>query len=145
MKPEDDPWLKDAHANAERLDREIKKLSSLTAPIRSNLPIVTKYQDFWSLAKSVSTLFREMKPLAKNDRELLWKQFNALCWEVKEHQKVSTGRSNPCPGDMRTRSGDRLIWPVFPLAPSPGMFRHSWSMGLHLKMPPICWRNSNTR
>jgi hypothetical protein len=91
MKPEDDPWLKDAHANAESLDREIKKLSSLTAPIRSNLPIVTKYQDFWTLAKSVSTLFREMKPLARSDRELLWKQFNALCWEVKEHQKVEYG------------------------------------------------------
>jgi hypothetical protein len=91
MKPEDDPWLKDAHTNAEHLDREIRKLSSLTAPIRSDLPIVTKYQDFWTLAKSVSTLFRELKPLARNDRDLLWKQFNALCSEVKEHQKTGYG------------------------------------------------------
>jgi hypothetical protein len=91
MKPEDDPWLRDAHANAEHLDREIKKLSSLMAPIRSNLPIVTKYQDFWTLAKSVSALFREMKPLAKSDRELLWKQFNAHCQEVKEHQSAEYG------------------------------------------------------
>jgi hypothetical protein len=91
MKPEDDPWLRDAHANAEHLDLEIKKLSSLTTPIRSNFPIVTKYQDFWALAKSVSTLFRELKPLARSDRDLLWKQFNALCREVKEHQKTGYG------------------------------------------------------
>jgi hypothetical protein len=91
MKPEDDPWLKDAHANAERLDREIKKLSALTGPVRSNLPIITKYQEFWALAKSISTLFRELKPLARNDRDLLWKQFNALCLEVKEHQKTEYG------------------------------------------------------
>jgi hypothetical protein len=91
MKPEDDPWLKDAHANAERLDREIKKLTTLTVPIRSNHPIVTKYQDFWSLAKPISALFRELKPLARNDRDLLWKQFNALCFEVKEQQKTGYG------------------------------------------------------
>jgi len=91
MKPEDDPWLKEAHANAELLDRQIKKLTSLTGPIRSDLPVVTKYQDFWTLAKSISTLFRERKPLARNDRDLLWKQFNALCCEVKEHQKTGYG------------------------------------------------------
>ena len=91
MKPEDDPWLRDAHANAEHLDREIRKLTLLTGPIRSDLPIVTKYQDFWALAKSISTLFRELKPLARNDRDLLWKQFNALCLEVKEHQKTGYG------------------------------------------------------
>jgi len=91
MKPEDDPWLRDAHANAEHLDREIRKLTSLTGPIRSDLPIVTKYQDFWALAKSISSLFRELKPVARSDRDLLWKQFNALCLEVKEHQKTEYG------------------------------------------------------
>jgi len=91
MKPEDDPWLKNAHTNAELLDREIKKLSSLTGPIRENRPIVTKYQDFWNNAKHITALFRELKPLAKSDRELLWKQFNALCLEVKEKQKAEYG------------------------------------------------------
>ena len=91
MKPEDDHWLRDAHANAELLDQKIRKLTSLTGPIRSDIPIVTKYQDFWTLAKSISTLFRELKPLARNDRDLLWKQFNALCGEVKEHQKTEYG------------------------------------------------------
>ena len=91
MKPEDDPWLKNAHANAEHLDREIKNLLSLTGPIRENRPIITKYQDFWNKAKQITALFRDLKPLAKSDRDLLWKQFNALCREVKEKQKAEYG------------------------------------------------------
>jgi hypothetical protein len=91
MKPEDDPWLKNAHKNAEHLAGEIKKLSSLTSPIRSNLPIITKYQDFWNKAKQITGLFKELKPLAHDDRDLLWNQFNTLCREVKEKQKSEYG------------------------------------------------------
>jgi hypothetical protein len=91
MKPEDDPWLKNAHINAEHLDREIKNLVSLTRPIRENRPIVTKYQDFWNQAKQITALFKGLKPLAQSDRDLLWKQFNDLCREVKEKQKTEYG------------------------------------------------------
>jgi hypothetical protein len=91
MKPEDDPWLKNAHKNAELLDRENKKLSVLTNPIRNNLPLITKYQDFWNQAKLITSLFKELKPLAKSDRDLLWKQFHDLCREVKEKQKTEYG------------------------------------------------------
>jgi hypothetical protein len=92
MKPEDDPWLRNAHTNAELLDREIKTLVSLTRPIRDNRPIITKFQDFWNKAKEITALFKELKPLAKSDRDLLWKQFNALCGEVKEKQKAEYGK-----------------------------------------------------
>jgi len=88
MKPEDDPWLKNAHKNAELLDREIKNLSSLSTPIRENRPIITKYQDFWNQTKRITALFKELKPLTQSDRDLLWKQFNTLCREVKEKQKT---------------------------------------------------------
>ena len=91
MKPEDDPWLKNAHDNAELLDREIKNLVSLTSPIRENRPIITKYQDFWNKAKQITGLFKELKPLAKSDRDLLWKQFNGLCRDVKDKQKAEYG------------------------------------------------------
>jgi hypothetical protein len=91
MKPEDDPWLKDAHANAELLDREIKKLHALTSPIRDNLPIITRYQDFWNQAKLITRLFKEKKPLARNDRDLLWNEFNGLCGAVRESQKAGHG------------------------------------------------------
>ncbi|MDD1702725.1 MAG: hypothetical protein LUQ31_07080 [Methanoregula sp.] len=92
MKPEDDPWLENAHKNAEHLDREIKILASLTSPIRQNLPIITKYQDFWNKAKQITGLFKDLKPLARDDRDLLWKQFNTLCREVKENQKPEYGK-----------------------------------------------------
>jgi hypothetical protein len=88
MKPEDDPWLKKAHTNAELLDREIKNLVLLTAPIRENRPVITKFQDFWNKAKQITGLFRELKPLARSDRDLLWRQFNALCVEIKAKQKT---------------------------------------------------------
>jgi hypothetical protein len=91
MKPEDDPWLKNAYDNAELLDREVKNLVSLTVPIRENRPIITKYQDFWNKAKQITGLFKELKPLAKSDRDLLWKQFNGLCRDVKEKQKAEYG------------------------------------------------------
>jgi hypothetical protein len=87
MKPEDDPWLQSAHKNAELLDREIKILLILINPIREDRPIITKYQDFWNKAKHITDLFKALKPLARSDRELLWKQFNACCKEVKEKQK----------------------------------------------------------
>jgi hypothetical protein len=91
MKTVDDPWQKNAHDNADLLDREIKNLASLTGPIRENRPIVTKYQDFWNKAKQISVLFRELKPLAKSDRDLLWKNFNAICGDIKEKQKADYG------------------------------------------------------
>jgi hypothetical protein len=91
MKPQDDPWLKNAHLNAEHLDREIKKLVSLTGPIRENRPVITKYQDFWNQAKKITALFKELKPLAQSDRDLLWNQFNTLCGDVKEKQKGEYG------------------------------------------------------
>jgi hypothetical protein len=91
MKPEDDTWLKNAHNNAELLGREITTLVSLTGPIRENHPIITKYQDFWNKAKQITGLFKELKPLAKSDRDLLWKQFNGLCRDVKEKQKADYG------------------------------------------------------
>ena len=91
MKPEDDPWLRNAHTHAELLDREIKNLVSLTSPIRENRPIITKYQDFWNKAKQITALFKELKPLAKSDRDLLWNQFNSVCREVKDKQKAEYG------------------------------------------------------
>lgn len=91
MNPHDDPRLSKAHANAEILDRKIKKLVILAGPIRENLPVITRYQDFWNQAKEITALFKELKPLQKSDRDLLWNRFNDLCFEVKEHQKTGYG------------------------------------------------------
>jgi hypothetical protein len=91
MKPEDDPWLKQAHEHAGQLDVEIRKLLSLAHPIRDDLPVITKYQDFWNQAKRISALFKDLKPLAREDRDLLWKRFNELCGEIKIKQQAEYG------------------------------------------------------
>jgi len=109
MNPQDDPYLSKAHANAEILDRKIKKLVVLAGPIRENLPVMTRYQDFWNGAKEITALFKELKPLQKSDRDLLWNRFNDLCREVKEHQKTGygpdTGQWNLSRKDIGMRSG----------------------------------------
>jgi len=122
MKPEDDPWLKTAHENAELIDQENKKLWSLTNPIRNNLPVITKYQDFWNQAKHITALFKELKPLARNDRDLLWNRFNALCREVKEKQKSEYGtlesRSRAHSDEIRKLAEQARVPPG---APAPGI------------------------
>ncbi len=122
MKPEDDPWLENAHANAEQLDREIGILVSLTIPIRENRPIMTKYQDFWNRAKQVTALFKNLKPLAKSDRDLLWKKFNNVCREVKEKQKAEYGTLELLSQqhlDEIMKLADKAGFP--PGAPAPGI------------------------
>jgi hypothetical protein len=91
MKPDNDPWLKNAHDNAESLDREINKLIVLTDPIRESQPLITKYQGFWNQAKYITMLFRELKPLAREDRDLLWNRFNVHCQAVREKQRSEYG------------------------------------------------------
>nr|WP_321350526.1 hypothetical protein [uncultured Methanoregula sp.] len=122
MKPEDDPWLLTAHENAELLDRENQKLWALANPIRNNLAVITKYQDFWNQAKHITALFKELKPLARNDRDILWKRFNALCREIKEKQKAEYGvleslSRGHCEEIMNLAEQARIL----PGAPAPGI------------------------
>ena len=91
MNPGPDPWKQRACENAEGLEREIAKLTLLTGPIREDLPLITKYQDFWNQARSITTLFKQVKPLAQEDRDRLWKQFSDLCGEVKAKQGTEYG------------------------------------------------------
>jgi len=86
-----DPWKQRACENAEGLEKEIARLSLLTGPIREELPLITKYQDFWNQARCITTQFKQVKPLAKEDRDRLWKQFSDLCGEVKTKQGLEYG------------------------------------------------------
>ena len=44
-------------------------------------------KDFWADAKEVSELFRETKPLRKDDREELWDEFQGLCDRARDIQE----------------------------------------------------------
>jgi hypothetical protein len=91
LNPAPDPWKQLAQKNAEGLENEIAKLSTLAGPIRTDFPLITKYQDFWNQARRITAFFKQVKPLAQEDRDRLWKQFSDLCGEVKTKQRSEYG------------------------------------------------------
>jgi hypothetical protein len=133
MTPEEDPLLKQAHEHAGQLDLAIRKLSLLTVPIREDRPIITKYQDFWNQARQISTLFKTLKPLAREDRELLWKRFNDLCGEIKVKQKSEYGTLESVSKGHYDEIMNLLEKAVLPAAPQPDI-RELLDHGQALKM-----------
>lgn len=71
-----------AHQNAIALGREIDELSSGHWDMFKR-----DYRSFWAHAKRISQLFRESKPLKKEERENLWSRFSAICNELKQKQQ----------------------------------------------------------
>lgn len=47
-----------------------------------------QYKDFWAHAKRVSKMFKDLKPLQKDDRDKLWTMFDSICEEIKRKQKT---------------------------------------------------------
>lgn len=80
-KLEKNEWIEQAKANARILEDEIQKLSSGHWDW-----LERQYKDFWSHAKQISKLFKELKPLKKEDRERLWSNFNYICEDIKRKQ-----------------------------------------------------------
>jgi len=61
----------------------------------SNLRLVLdaqQYGDFWTDVKDVSRLFKDLTPLARNDRARLWSDFGSLCERAKEEQARARDR-----------------------------------------------------
>ena len=75
-------WAEKADQNASTLEREIDELSNGHWDMFSR-----DYRSFWAHAKRISQLFRELKPLRKEDREDLWSRFSSTCDETKKKQQ----------------------------------------------------------
>lgn len=75
--PQDD-WRAAGGENAKRLEHAIDGMRSDLASHR--------FPDFWRHVKDVSALFKELKPLAREDRERLWSAFGSLCEQAKSQQ-----------------------------------------------------------
>jgi len=45
-----------------------------------------QYKKFWEHTRVVSGMFKNLKPLRREDRERLWAEFNSICEEVKRKQ-----------------------------------------------------------
>lgn len=83
-------WRVASSENASRLEHAIGDLrSSLSAG---------RFADFWGRVKDVSSLFRNLRPIAGEDRERLWSEFGSLCEYAKtqqvrlREQRVETSR-----------------------------------------------------
>ena len=50
-------------------------------------PLIERdYSSFWSHVKEIHVLFKELKPIRREDREELWGRFTSICEEVKNKQ-----------------------------------------------------------
>ena len=75
-------WSEQAQTNASTIKAEIEHLSS------GHWDFFKKdYKSFWSHAKRISQLFKQLKPLKKDDREKLWTRFSSVCEEIKQKQQ----------------------------------------------------------
>ena len=67
-----------AAENAKTIESELQSLASVCND--SNFDV------FWGKVKSVSGLFKTLKPLRQEDRDRLWAEFDVLCEDVKRRQ-----------------------------------------------------------
>jgi vacuolar-type H+-ATPase subunit D/Vma8 len=74
-----DTWLADARRNTDRLSQAI---AGLSAELERS-----EYTAFWQQVKQAQSLFRELKPTLREDRERLWGEFGSLCSRAKEQQE----------------------------------------------------------
>jgi len=73
---------KDSQSNAQMLEGDIRSLSSNHwAGIGER-----DYRTFWKHAREISQLFKTLKPLHRDDRDRLWKDFSAVCEDTKQKQ-----------------------------------------------------------
>lgn len=69
--------------NAEYLESEISRLeySHWDTGLRNRI-----YKDFWNHVKEINELFKNTKPILKEDRERLWNRFSDICNNAKIEQ-----------------------------------------------------------
>lgn len=87
-----------ARKNAKRIEREVDSLSSGHWSMFER-----QYKEFWAHAKSVSSLFKSLKPLDREDRERLWAKFQRVCESTKAKQNREYDKK-------RSRSEELRSW-----------------------------------
>lgn len=73
----------DANHNRNQIQGEIDHLNGS----HWRTPLIDRdYGSFWNHVKSINEMFKELKPLRRNDRERLWSYFSSVCDETKRIQ-----------------------------------------------------------
>jgi hypothetical protein len=78
-----DAWIESCRENARILETEINRLQTDYA---DPLGFWHRYSDFWEHARRISTMFKTLKPLFREDRERLWSAFSAACEDNRKAQ-----------------------------------------------------------
>jgi hypothetical protein len=78
----DDQYAYDAKRNADTLESEISILE-YSHYLYSRL----QFGEFWEHANKIKELFKELKPLRREDRERLWVRYGAACEKAKKEKE----------------------------------------------------------
>lgn len=82
MTSQDPDWPAKADSNARVIEKEIE---SLDLGHWDNFK--RDYKKFWEHSKQISEMFKNLKPIRKEDRERLWSKFREVCDLTKIKQK----------------------------------------------------------
>lgn len=77
-----DDWEQKAEQNKKSLESYIEDLKLESAGF-----LGINYKEFWTKAKEISSLFKTLRPLKREEREELWHKFSSLCDEIKRKQE----------------------------------------------------------
>lgn len=78
-------WVEQAKVNAQTIESEIESLSSGHRDWHNQ----RQFHEFWPHVKRISQMFKELKPLLKDDRTRLWEWFGSICQEAKNDQQAT--------------------------------------------------------
>ena len=74
-------YLDKAKNNATNIDTEIRLLENSHWSFGIRI-----YKDFWSHVKAINEMFKNTKPILKEDRDRFWERFTYICNDVKRQQ-----------------------------------------------------------
>jgi len=75
-------WERDAQSNASKIKTEIDMMESGHWDM-----LKRDYKSLWAHAKQISQLFKNLKPIKKEDRDDLWSKFTDVCETAKYKQQ----------------------------------------------------------
>jgi len=86
---------KQAQSNISKIKSEIENLKTNHCEVGAfGVVKYYRYNDFWTHAKKITGMFKELKPLPREDREKLWQTYEKACKNMKKIQNEGREQSN---------------------------------------------------
>ncbi|MBK8664218.1 MAG: hypothetical protein IPN18_21440 [Ignavibacteriales bacterium] len=82
-------YLDKAKNNATNIDTEIRLLENSHWSFGIRI-----YKDFWSHVKAINEMFKNTKPILKEDRDRLWERFTYIYNDVKDSKIMNISKGN---------------------------------------------------